>query len=239
MTGMKRYALLFFFFWLFPFNLIMAQNGQYISFKQKTELLENQKKSSSILDVYYDHNKNTITKYIHSPEEMILVTNQLGEIKIYYPTTNQVAYKQSDELSSSKNFIYYFSNNLTDDLGLENEGFNLMSRDYDSNYMVTIWKAPAELKLIDQVKMVYEGANPIYAEYTNLKGEILKKIYYSHYTDFYSFRMPLRITEVAFRSDGDSTLNRTIISDVKVSTLPENDYFNFKIPDDALPIKPQ
>lgn len=200
-------------------------------------MVENQKKISGLLELYYDKSKNTITKKVAKPEELIIVTNKLGEMKVYYPSTNQVSYMQTNELSSQREMIFYFANNQTDHLGLMDEGFNLVSRNYDGDYIVTVWKAPSNIKAVDQVKMVFDGSNPIYAEYTSAENQVIKKIYYSNYQDYISFRLPLRITEIGYLESGDSTIKRTIFSNVNITTSPASEFFNFKIPDDATPIK--
>lgn len=214
-----------------------AQQGGYISLRQQTEVLENQKKITNEVDLYLDNNKQILTKYYHSSPEFILVANSLGEIKTYYPAKNEVDYKHIGELSSKKNLIYYFANNLTTDLGLADEGFSLISNTYEKELYVTLWKAPSILKGIEAVKMVFENGLPIYSEYQANKKKIIKKIYYTNYKDFPQFRLPLKVIEISYMPSGDSIINRTIFSNVKVSSSADNTYFNFKIPDNAKPVK--
>ena len=144
---------------------LKAQSGNYISLKQHTEVLENGKKMANEVDLFFDNNKQIITKYYHSAPEFVLVINSLGETKTYYPASNEVGYRQVTELSSKRNLIYYFANNLTDDLGLADEGFNLTSNTYENQFYVTLWKAPSFLKGIETVKMVFENGLPVYSEY--------------------------------------------------------------------------
>lgn len=213
-----------------------AQPGSYISLKQYSEVLENQKKIANEVDLFFDKNKQTITKFYHSSPEFIMVVNPLGEIKTYYPASNEVAYKQITELSSKRNLIYYFANNLTDHLGLADEGFSLISNTYENQFYVTIWKAPSILKGIETVKMVFENGLPVYSEYQANKKKILKKIYYTNYKDFTQFRLPLKIIEISYLPSGDSIINRTLFSNVKVTSSADDKYFNFKIPDNAKPL---
>ena len=213
-----------------------AQQGGYISLKQQTEILENKKKISNEVDLFYDNNKQIITKYYHAAKEFILITNSLGEIKTYYPASNEVDYKQIGELSSKRNLIYYFANNLTNDLGLVDEGFNLTSNTYENQFYVTLWKAPSFLTGIETVKMVFENGLPVYSEYQASKKKIIKKTYYTNYKDFTQFRLPLKIIEISYLPSGDSIINRTLFSNIKVSSSPDGKYFNFKIPDDAKPV---
>jgi len=213
----------------------MAQQGNFISLKQRTEILENKKKISNEVDLYFDKSKQMLTKYYHTSPEFVMVVNSLGEIKNYYPATNQVDYKQISELSSKRNLIYYFANNLTEQLGLADDGFQLSSNTYENQYYVAFWKAPSILKGIETVKMVYDNGLPIYSEYLANKKKILKKIYYTNYKDYTQFRLPLKIIEISYLPSGDSIVNRTIFSDVKVATTANDKYFSFKIPEDAKP----
>jgi hypothetical protein len=233
---MKRISFFILFALIINPLINVAQEGNFISLKQVSEMLENKKKSSSLLYLYFDKNRSTLTKYINTPDEIITVTNRLGEVKIYYPETNQVTYMQSGQLSSQRSLIHYFANHQTEHLGLADEGFQLESRKYEGQYLVTEWKSPSGLKMIDRVKMVFDGANPIYAEYLTTNKSIFKKIYYTGYHDFGSFRMPLRITEINYQENGDSTINRTIFSEFTIGKTAHSEYFNFKIPDDAKPI---
>lgn len=229
-------TIILFFCFLLPGSSLYAQPGSYVSLKQHTEVLENGKKISNDVDLFFDNNKQTITKHYHSSTEFVMISNALGEIKTYYPGTNEVGYKQMSELSSKRNLIYYFANNLTDHLGLAEEGFNLVSNTYENQFYVTLWKAPSILKGIETVKMVFENGLPVYSEYQANKKKILKKIYYTNYKDFSQFRLPLKIIEINYLPTGDSIINRTLFSNVKVSSSADNKYFNFKIPDNAKPV---
>jgi hypothetical protein len=215
---------------------LSAQSVSYVSLKQHTEVLENGKKIANEVDLFFDNNRHTITKYYHSVPEFVMVINSLGEIKTYYPASNEVGYKQINELSSKRNLIYYFANNLTDHLGLADEGFNLSSNTYENQFYVTLWKAPSILKGIETVKMVFENGLPVYSEYQANKKKILKKIYYTNYKDFTRFRLPLKIIEISYLPSGDSIINRTLFSNVKVSSSADDKFFNFKIPDNAKPL---
>lgn len=225
---------IFFFllFSLFSINLF-AQTGNYVSLKQHSEILENKKKIISEIDLYFDKNKQTITKFYHSNPEFIMTVNAYGEIKSYYPHKNEVDYKQVSELSSKRNLIYYFANNFTDHLGLADDGFQLVSSSTENQYYITQWQAPSVLKGIESVKMVFEKGIPVYSEYKANKKKIIKKTYYTNYQDFSQFRLPMKIIEISYLPSGDSVINRTSFSNVKISSTADEKYFNFKIPENA------
>ncbi len=229
-----------FIFLLFQFftsgNYLHAQSGGYISLKQQTEILENRNKLTTEVDLFLDNNRLILTKYYHSSPDFIIISNALGEIKTYYPGKNEVDYKQIAEMSSKRNLIYYFANNITDHLGLADDGFTLESNAFEGQYYVTIWKSPSILCGIENVKMVFDNGSPIYAEYQANEDKVLKKIYYTNYSDFTRFRLPMKIIEISYKPTGDSIISRTVFSDVKISSSANNSYFDFKIPDDAKPV---
>lgn len=167
----------------------MAQSGGYISVKQHTEILEKSNKLGTDVDLFLDNNKQILTKYYHSSPDFVMVSNSLGEIKTYYPAKNEVSFKQISEMSSKRNLIYYFANNLTDNLGLADDGFSLISNSFEDKYYVTLWKAPSVLNGVETVKMVFDNGFPVYSEYQANKKKILKKIYYTNYKDFERFRL--------------------------------------------------
>jgi hypothetical protein len=45
--------------------------------------------------------------------------------------------------------------------------------------------------------------------------------------------LPLRITEISFESKTDSTIRLSVFSNVRTKDFPDNNYFNYKIPEDA------
>ncbi len=216
---------------------LQAQTGDFISVKQQTEILENRNKLTTEIDLFLDNDKQILTKYYHSSPEFIIVSNALGEIKTYYPAKNEVDFRQIGEMSSKRNLIYYFANNITDNLGLADDGFTLASNSFEGQYYVTIWKSPSILTGIENVKMVFDNGSPIYSEYKAAdKDKILKKTYYTNYKDFVQFRLPMKIIEISYKPTGDSIISRTVFSDVKISSSADNSYFDFKIPDDAKPV---
>ncbi|HKL32449.1 MAG TPA: hypothetical protein VJ919_07950 [Tangfeifania sp.] len=227
--------------WLLPILILCsasyAQPDSFISIKQKTEVLTNKNKLTTEIDLFFDKNKQTLTKYYHSSPDFVMITNSLGEIKTYYPGKNEVDYKQISELSSKRSLIYYFANNLTDHLGLADEGFNLESSNFEDQYYITNWRPPSYLNnRLTNVKMVFENGMPVYSEYQQNNEEVLKKIYYTNYKDFVQFRLPEKIIEISYNPAGDSIISRTVFSDVNVSPVADNSYFNFKIPENAKPV---
>jgi hypothetical protein len=152
---------------------------------------------------------------------------------MYFPANNTVSVQQNESYSTTNELLYYFVNNKVTDLGLAKEGFKLIKTGSEEGLMVTTWQAPGTLKVINKIKIVFKDMLPVFAEYLTINGTIMKKIYYSNYADYKTFRMPLRITEISFETKADSTIRLSVFSNVRTSNFPENNYFDFKIPEDA------
>ena len=231
---MKKTLTLLFFIMLFSRQTsLLCQTGDRVSVTQETQVLSKGLKSIFKCDIYYNKEKDAIVTHHYYPAEFIKMSNRLGESKIYFPSTNSVTIQQSQSLSTTNELLYYFVNNRISDLGLSKEGFKLVKTSHEEDMMVTLWQAPPTLKIINQIKIVFKEMLPIYAEYISTTGEIMKKIYYNSYSDFKTFMLPTRITEISFENKPDSTIKRSVFSNVRTSDFQNNNYFDFKIPDDA------
>jgi hypothetical protein len=212
---------------------LLAQTKDCVSVTQVTQTLQKGSKSIFKCDIYYNKEMDAVVTHHYYPAEFVKISNRSGELKIYFPATNTVTVQQNQSYSTTNELLYYFVNNKATDLGLAKEGFKLIKTGSEEGLMVTTWQAPVTLKVINKIKIVFKDMLPVYAEYQAPSGTIMKKIYYSNYTDFRTFRMPLRITEISFESKADSTIRLSVFSNVRTKDFPENNYFNFIIPDDA------
>jgi hypothetical protein len=217
--------------------LLVAQEKNYVSVTQETQVLRQGAKSVFKCDIFYNKEKDAIVTHNYYPNEFVRMSNRFGELKIYIPSSNSVKIVQNEFFSTSNELLYYFVNNKLSDLGLSKEGFSLANTSQDGDVSVTTWKAPLGSKLINQVKVYFREMVPIYAEYTDLGGTISKKIYYSKYEDFESFRMPTRIVEISFVGISDSTISRSVFTNIRTTERPDGEYFNFSIPENAKILK--
>jgi len=218
---------------LVPDCFLFSQYKDCVSVSQETQVLTKGTKSIFRCDIFYNKEKDAIVTHHYYPVEFIKMANRLGETKIYFPGTNTITIEQNQSLSTTNELLYYFINNKVSDLGLSKEGFKLVNTTREEGLVVTYWQAPASLKVVNMIKIVFKEVLPIYAEYLGSDKKILKKIYYSRYTDYESFRIPLRITEISFDSKTDSTIRLSVFSDVRTKEFPDNNYFNFIIPENA------
>lgn len=227
----NRFLLILFI--LLPTLLFSQRSSNYISYSMNNQSYKKGLLTKAHANFYYDREQGILVSSYSSPKEFIKVSNRKGEIKIYIPKSNTVTYTQDISLSSENELIFYFSNNLQQDLGLEKEGFTMIDSRIDDNYLIFVWEAPQEMNVIKKIEIVYDGDYPIYAAYFNLNGDILKKIYYYDYFTTNYFKMPTKITEVSYTPERDSIVQRTTFSNINVANTPNSSYFNFKIPNNA------
>jgi hypothetical protein len=212
---------------------VFSQKTDRVSVHQETQVLNKGTKSIFKCDIYYNKEKDAVVTHHSYPAEFVKMSNRFGEMKIYFPGTNSLTIKQNESLSTTNELLYYFINNKVSDLGLSKEGFKLVNSARDEDMVITTWQAPATLKAIFQIRIAFKDMLPVYAEHIGIDGFIKKKIFYSGYSDFKTFRLPLRITEISFESKTDSTIRLSVFSNVQTSDFADDNYFNFKIPDDA------
>ena len=204
-----------------------------ISVHKKSQVLKDGKKQTIKANCYYSTEKGIFVAHYLQPKEFIKKTNRKGELKIYFPEKNKVTVKQDFYFSSQNELLHYFVNNFIDDLGLKKQGFTMSDTRYDDGYLVTTWGAPENMKSISKVEIVFENMRPIYSAYFNEKNKILRKIYYSNYYTSNHFILPKKITEITYTSQQDSTIKRTIYSEIKEDDQVNSYYLDYKIPEDA------
>lgn len=166
----------------------------------------------------------------HRPVEYTAVTGAKGESRIYFPKTNQVLVDNEGSFASGDDLLSIFFNGRADDLGLSLFGYRLKSTAMDEGYLRKTFVSPSRDN-IPTVVIVYENYLPIYCEYLNAEGITVSKTYFSRYEQFQRFTMPCRMTSISYTSKGDSTVTRTIYSNVTVDG--GDNWFDFEIPASA------
>jgi outer membrane lipoprotein-sorting protein len=220
-------------FYLVVTSVSVFSQASCISVHMTSQSLSEGKKYVQQANCYFNNESGVFTIHYYEPNHFVKITNRKGEMKLYFPELNQVSIKQDFYFSSENELLYYFVNNFTDDLGLRKEGFNLTKSWYEGEYLITLWAAPPELPGIHSIKMVFEEMKPIYSVYTDIEGNILKKIYYSDYYETYDFVLPANITEISYPADQDSVIRRILYSDIKLNKEVDPAFLNFTIPPDA------
>lgn len=188
-----------------------------------------QGKVTTITKSVYCANNGRLVVHFHTPEDYYVVTNILGETKLFVPRTNEVLMDNSDAISSKDDLLTLFLSGRVEDLGLSLSGYKLQSAVNEEGkivrtYVTTDKNRPAK------VEIVLENYLPIYMEDVNETGKVTRKTYFSKYQTSGRFTFPTRTTEVAYVAK-DSTVTRTVYSNIKVDQ--DDPDFNFEIPANA------
>jgi outer membrane lipoprotein-sorting protein len=205
-----------------------------ISMKMESKILAKGKATIINAELYYQYDQGKLlTRYL-KPLDYMFFTNNKGEAKIYYPTSNEVMMRQSAEFNSEKGLLYFFLANKLSDLGLGEMGFKIMDTRFDDGLVISTWNPPGELlKSYSKVELVHESYRPIFIAYYDKKGKVIQKIFYYEYTSYPDFSMPLKVVQTDFMADGDSSITKITYSDIKIGDKANSNFFNFKIPVNA------
>ena len=182
--------------------------------------------------VYCTSNGRLVTLF-RSPSSYYHVANTKGETKIYNPATNEVLSQYDPTLSSNGELIMLFLSGRIEDLGLGQFGYRAVRTEREDGY-VKKYYSPADVQL-PTVQIVFEDYLPIYCEYTTAGGALLSKKYLSDYQRHGRLMLPQRITDISYDERKDSSVVRTIYSNVRIDQ--DDPAFDFQVPVDAKPMK--
>ena len=184
-------------------------------------------------DIFYQRNGNMVTHFTY-PREYMVVANKLGETKIYDPVKNTVLQYQNFLFSTQSSQFYYFFSGRVADMGLIQIGYVQDKTYNDNDLLVTEWKlkTPNKKALIQRIRIVYRGQQPVYMHYENGSGKAFRKVFYYNYQILDNYSFPATTTEILY-DKGDSVVSKTNYTDFKVNDRAEGGYFNFTVPANA------
>lgn len=178
----------------------------------------------------YCENNGRLVVVAGKPREYVLITNIKGESKFYLPSSNQVLLDNTGLASSKDELLSLFLSGRAEDLGLGLYGYKLESTSRDGSYLVRTYAASSKDD-IPHVRIVYDNYLPVFCSYLNSEGKEVSKTYFSSYAHLQRFSFPCRSTQISYTAKGDSTVTRTIYSNLRQD--PEEGWFGFEIPSDA------
>lgn len=217
--------------WAIP---IGAYSQQKVSVHMESESLQKGTVVRSEADLFFKFPEGEIVMKQIFPDHNIYMSNPLGEARLYNPEKNQLVIKANEMFTSRNQNLYHFLTNETYDLGLERLGFRVIRSDQEDQFFVTLWQAPDHLTAqVDQIKMVHENLLPVHANYINMEGNSVLKVYFDDFRAVSGSQIPARITEIIFTPEGDSLIKRTRYSEIKWDAAVDEKRFEFILPDNA------
>ncbi len=183
----------------------------------------------------YCSNNGRLVAYFHSPFEYVMETDIVGECKFYFPSTNEVFVDNSAGISSRDELLsLLLSGRLLDDLGVSLSGYKLQTTQRLPDGLLKKTYKGVRTDLPAFCEIVFKDYLPIYSATLTEDGHTLVKVYYSKYENVGYTPFPCRSTEIVYNSVKDSTIIRTIYSNI---TLDGSDpQFDFAVPEDAKPL---
>jgi hypothetical protein len=190
-------------------------------------------------NVYFSTAERRMVACYTYPNNFYMFVNEKGEVKAYYPETNQVILNQNDFFSANTDVFYFFmSQGSTSDVGLKSVGFDLISSRFEGNLTITRWKAPVNLQpQIVEAELVLENYVPVYLAYYNEKNEISNKTFYSNFKTIGGAIVPTRVTEFAYVAKNDSIISRKDYTNIVMGNQVNRSFLDFKIPTNAKVVK--
>ena len=168
-----------------------------------------------------------IVVHFLKPEDYIVTSNVKGETRIFIPRTNEVVVDNTSAMTSQDELISVFMSGRAEDLGLGMYGYRLQSTTREDGLVKKTYVTDKEGD-VPKVEIVYENFLPIYCGYINASGKTISKTYYSKYVPAGRTMIPTRTTSITYTSQKDSSVMRTIYSDIRVD---DNDtYYDFQVP---------
>lgn len=187
--------------------------------------------SISLTKCVYCKNDGSLVVRFTRPQEFFLVTNTIGESKVYNPASNEVIIDNDKTYVSTDELLSIFLMKRSDDLGLKEYGYTLVDTRVENGLVIKKYKSPAANIKISSVELVFENYLPIYCGYYDDKGIIVRKVYLSNYSFKRSFAFPQRVTQIEMMSNRDSVMTREVYSNIQFDG--NDQYFDYKVPASA------
>jgi len=221
---------------LFSFKSI-EENFEKISLNMQSKKVVNGKLIITNADIFYNAEGKMVT-HILAPFETIIINNTKGDLSIYNPSQNQVYKEYNFTQGTETSSLYFFLKDKNNELGLRTLGFRLNTSKFENGFLITTWFPPAQyMKLFSSVELVYQQGKPVFLKFINNKNFVIKRSYYYNYTKVLNYNFPLSITHIEYREKGDSIIEKTVYSNIKVNNLSANSYFDYNIPANAKIVK--
>lgn len=215
---------------LLSFWTIGASAQRRVSADVEVKIVAKGKVSTVTKSVYCSSNGRLVT-YFKSPVEYYMTTNLLGENQLYMPQTNEVISETNKDNGAMTELLYIFMSGHADDLALGLSGYKLSSTQREEGGLIkrvyTLISGPQNAK----VEVVYENFLPIYSAYYDEGGKVIRKNYFSQYDRSTRMVFPMRVTTIDYGSKRDSTVVRSVYSNLKLDG--DDPKFDFVVPSDA------
>jgi outer membrane lipoprotein-sorting protein len=180
--------------------------------------------------------RKIVTKMTY-PGEIYVINNDLGEINIYDPAKNTVIQTWNNNFKSQNTTYYYFLSGQTENMGLDELGFELRDSRVEDMMLISEWNPTKDVKReFEYVELVNNGEVPVFMGYVLKNGKYSKKVFYYDYQLVNGRKFPMTITEIDF-NELDSMVSKTTFNNFQFDHLSDKELINFTIPSNAQIVK--
>lgn len=209
---------------------IVAVAQVRLSIDERSVQVAEGKKVTSQRSIYL-HPDGRMVSEQHSPTHTITLSNSLGEMRIYTPTTGEVVAINDKEMASSREIVAIFASGAYVDMALGMYGYT-QSEVRSEEGMIIKTFIPASTATVAKVELVFQNHLPICMVYYNGKDEVLRRVYFSRY-EFGRIPMPMRITEIEYTPKRDSLVRLSTFSNLLFDSDATSEMFEWQVPADA------
>ena len=182
----------------------------------------------------YCSNNGRMIVASHKPVEYVMETNVNNETTIYFPNTNEVLVEKNGMGGAGDELLSLFLFGRIEDLGVGLSGYSLVSTDLEEDGLVKKNYSGSNRELPPYCEIVYKDYLPIYSATLDADRNYITKVYYSQYQEVGWMPFPHRSTRITYTSKKDSTIVRTIYSNIELDG--DDPMFEFSVPAGAKPM---
>jgi outer membrane lipoprotein-sorting protein len=216
---------------LLIYFLFLPQQFNWVSFTMVKRINKTGVTSWMDARIHFDKSGDMVT-YFTKPEELYILNNADGELKIYNPKENSVFKSVNYNYSSQHTPIFYFLNQK-EDMGLAEAGYNIEHSEVNDMMLVTKWIPPENTEIdLSYIEVVNDGEKNVFQGFYDIEGICFKKVYYYNFHELAEIDIPKSITEIDFIED-DSVITKTTYSDFILNDPVDKEILNLKIPENA------
>lgn len=182
----------------------------------------------------YCTNNGRLVVLSNKPSEFILLTDINGESRFYFRNSNEVYTDNSGMTSAKDELLLLFLLGRMEDMGASLYGYRLSSSETDPEGYIKKTFTTADKSMPAKFEVVF-GPDylPVYTATLTEDGHVTTKSFYSQYKPVGYAPFPHRSTQIVYNTQKDSTVVRSIYSNIVVDG--DDPMFDFKIPADAKP----
>lgn len=211
---------------LFTAASVRAQSS--LSADVEIKQVANGSVKTTLKHVYCSSGGRLVSRFSR-PGDIVTVANPRGLGLLYNEATGEVL--SSEEITSTDDLMYIFLSRGVYDLGLLRFGYTLASQRTDrEGYLIKTFTS-SEAGRQPVAELVFKDYLPVYLARKNSDGRIIGKQYFSDYKPAGRLMFPGRVTEIIYLSAKDSTVTRTLYTNVQADAPDE--LAGFEVPSDA------